>query len=127
VGDLMMGGQATSLVAPPEGDLAAYLASLARIRQLEPDVLYPAHGPPFDEPATAIDAYIRHRAEREARILEAASGEARDEEQLLDAVYGDALDPALRDAARAALRAYLVHLEARGEITRQRDGRIMAV
>src|SRR5688500_10925072 len=68
-GDLMMGGLTTALVAPPEGDLALYLESLEKLWSLDPQTIYPAHGPPFTEPYQAIDEYIRHRQRREAQVL----------------------------------------------------------
>lgn len=115
-GDLMMGGLDTSLVAPPEGDLGDYLVSLRRLRDLAPRVLHPAHGPSFDDPAAAIAGYIAHREAREEAVLEALRAGARGEDAILDRVYGDTLDPALRGVARGALRAYLEHLRATGRL-----------
>ena len=115
-GDLMMGGLDTSLVAPPEGDLGDYLDSLRRIRALEPRVIHPAHGPSFRKPATAIDTYIAHREARERAVLAAVRSGATDEDAILDRVYGEALDPALRAYALGAVRAYLDHLRATGRL-----------
>lgn len=115
-GDLMMGGLDTALVAAPEGDLGAYLASLERIRALAPQVIHPAHGPSFDEPLAAIDAYVAHRAAREAQVLHALEAGARDPDEVVDRVYGAALEPALRPAARAAVVAYLEHLRGAGRL-----------
>src|SRR5690606_25042409 len=56
-GDLMMGGMDTAVVAAPEGDLAAYLDSLERLRSLRPRIIYPAHGPPLTDPDAALDRY----------------------------------------------------------------------
>lgn len=122
-GDLMMGGRDTTLVAAPEGDLGDYLRSLDRVRALQPAIIHPAHGPPFTDPAPALDAYIRHRRDRERRVLDALQGTDRSAAELLDAVYGPELDPALRGAARAALVAYLQHLAADGRVRRAPDGR----
>lgn len=109
-GDLMMGGLDTALVAPPEGDLGAYLASLERLRALRPRVIHPAHGPDFTEPDAAIARYIRHRMDREAQVLRALADGPLDEDALVEAVYGGAVQPALRGAALGAVRAYLNHL-----------------
>ncbi len=111
VGDLMMGGQNTTLVAPPEGDLGAYLASLERVRGLGAHVLYPSHGPPFPDGEAAVAAYIAHRREREARVVAALQEGPLSVDALVDAVYGRALDARLRDAARGATHAYLRHLQ----------------
>jgi glyoxylase-like metal-dependent hydrolase (beta-lactamase superfamily II) len=113
-GDLMMGGLDTALVASPSGDLGAYLASLARIRGLEPRVIHPAHGPAFDDPVAAIDTYVAHRARRESQVLAALAAGARAADDVVDRVYGRGLDPALRGAAKAAIAAYLEHLRAAG-------------
>ena len=115
-GDLMMGGLDTALVAEPEGDLGDYLASLARMRMLAPRAIHPAHGPSFEEPASAIDAYVRHRERREEQVLAALRAGAKNASEVVDRVYGGALDPALRAAARSAVDAYLTHLRALGRI-----------
>lgn len=117
-GDLMMGGHDTALVAPPEGRLGPYLASLERIRALDAGVIYPAHGPSFRNPDQALDRYVRHRTLRLQQVERALASGAREPDALLEAVYGAGLEPALRDAARAALKAYLEHLQGLGRIRR---------
>jgi glyoxylase-like metal-dependent hydrolase (beta-lactamase superfamily II) len=119
VGDLMLGGMETALVAAPEGDLDAYLASLERVRGLGARVLYPAHGPPFTDPPAAIDAYIRHRRDRERQVLNALREGARSVGGVVTSVYGPALAPTLAFAARGAVKAYLEHLEATGRVRRE--------
>lgn len=113
-GDLMMGGLDTSVVAAPEGDVGQYLDSLDRLRSLTPEVIYPAHGPAFTDPVTALDRYVRHRQEREDQVVAAIEAGAADVESVTEAVYGATLDPALRPFAEAAVRAYLKHLLATG-------------
>ena len=73
-GDLMLGGLDTALVAPPEGDLSRYLASLQRLRDLDLATIYPTHGEPFHDAGAALDAYLRHRAERQEAVLRALAG-----------------------------------------------------
>ena len=111
VGDLMMGGLDTALVAPPEGDLRAYLASLDRLERLDPAVLLAAHGPPITDPRAAIERYRAHRVQRLEQVRQAVAAGARSDDELLAAVYGAALDPALRAWARSALDAYLEFLQ----------------
>lgn len=124
VGDTFMGGLDTTLVAPPEGDLAAYLRSLDRIASLSPSILYPAHGPPIADAAEAVARYRRHREERIAQVVRAlrAAGPARTGE-LVRAVYGAALDPRLRLAAEGSLHAILGYLAAEGRARALADGR----
>jgi glyoxylase-like metal-dependent hydrolase (beta-lactamase superfamily II) len=115
-GDLMMGGLDSAVVAAPEGDVGEYLASLARLRQLAPRILYPAHGPPFTDPTAALDRYESHREARQQQVLAAVADGAHTTDEITDRVYGPALDPALRHVARAAVQAYLLHLRRAGRL-----------
>jgi glyoxylase-like metal-dependent hydrolase (beta-lactamase superfamily II) len=111
VGDLLLGTGDTALVAWPEGNVASYIESLRRLERLRPEVLYPAHGPPITDPGDALGRYIRHRLERVEqvwRVLDASG--VRTPSELVDEVYGSALDPRLRPAAEASIRALLEHL-----------------
>lgn len=123
VGDLMLGGLDTALVAAPEGDLGAYLASLARVRALGARVLYPAHGPAFEDADAALDAYVQHRRDRERQVLAALGAGAAAPQELVEAVYGPGLAAALRGAAEGAVVAYLEHLAAAGRVVREAGGR----
>jgi glyoxylase-like metal-dependent hydrolase (beta-lactamase superfamily II) len=111
-GDLMMGGLDTALVAAPEGDLAQYMESLERIRELKPKVIYPAHGPAFTDPDAAIDRYLAHRRERLEQVRTAMDSGLESAADITDAVYGSALDPALRAFAEGATQAYIEHIRA---------------
>ena len=113
-GDLMMGGLDTAVVAAPEGDVGAYLASLERLKQLRPSVIYPSHGPPFTDPIAAIDRYVRHREERLDQVRAAVEAGGEDASAIADRIYGTSIDPALRPFAESAVEAYLAHLRASG-------------
>jgi glyoxylase-like metal-dependent hydrolase (beta-lactamase superfamily II) len=65
----MVAGVGTIVLDPPEGDLEAYLASLARLRALHTDVLLPAHGPALTDPQAVLDYYISHRNDRTEQVL----------------------------------------------------------
>ncbi len=121
-GDLMMGGQETALVAAPEGRLGPYLDSLERIRRLRPRVIHPAHGPSFREPEAAITSYRRHRQERLRQVLDAVRGGGADYGELMVAVYGRELDPALGAAATGAIKAYVEYLQGAGLLRRHGRG-----
>jgi glyoxylase-like metal-dependent hydrolase (beta-lactamase superfamily II) len=121
-GDHFMGGADTTLVAPPEGNLTAYLASLDRIASLSVHVLYPAHGPPLTDPEDAVRRYRRHRRERVDGVVRALLHGPAEPRALLDRVYGPELDPRLRDAAEGSLRAVLAHLEDTGRARRVDGG-----
>lgn len=113
-GDMFMGGGDTTLVAPPEGDLTEYLASLDRLRALRPSVIHPAHGPPIPDGMEAIGRYRAHRAERIAQVVRALRQGPAAPGELVDRVYGPELHPGLRGAAQGSLRAILSHLVATG-------------
>lgn len=117
-GDLMTGGMDTALVAAPEGDLTDYLASLERIRALAPHVIHPGHGPAFGDPEAAIDAYVRHRRDREAQVLAALEAGAGSLDEIARNVYGRKLHWMLREFTRGTTAAYLEHLERSGRVRR---------
>ena len=107
-GDVVLGAGTT--VIPTDGDLSDYLASLRRLRQLEIDVIYPAHGPAIHTPHQKIDEYLAHRQLREDQIL-AGLGEgpstARD---LVKRIYTD-VPEILHAAADMSVTAHLRKLE----------------
>jgi hydroxyacylglutathione hydrolase len=111
VGDLFMGEGNTTLVAPPEGDLRAYLASLERVREIAPQLLYPAHGPPITDPVQAVGRYRRHREDRIQQVRDAMRRtRSSDPGLLVRSVYGPDLHPELRSAAEGSVRAILDYL-----------------
>lgn len=122
-GDLFIGGMDTTLVAPPEGQLTAYLASLETVRALAPSVIHPAHGPSMGDPEAVIARYAAHRQARIAQVVRALreGGPARPGD-LVDRVYGTALHPGLRGAAEGSLHAILDHLATLGRIERSEGG-----
>lgn len=120
-GDTVM-GWSTSIIAPPEGDLREYLASLRRLAAV-PDlaVLYPAHGPAIAAPYDRIRELHDHRLLRTAQAL-AALGEGPGAiPALVERIYTDT-PPALHPAAAHSLRAHLLALEADGRVERDPAG-----
>ena len=115
-GDLMTGGLDTALVAPPEGNLREYLHSLERIRALDPRIIYPAHGPAFEEPQLTIDRYVHHRMQRIEQVVTELAHGASSAEALVEKVYGPHLDRRLRRYAESAVEAYLGYLAAGGRV-----------
>lgn len=113
-------GRGTSVVAWPEGDLAAYLDSLRRVLDLGPDVLYPGHGPELaEDPEAVISYYLEHRAWREAQViaaLEQDPGLAARPSDLVAKIYTD-VDQMLWPAAELSTRACLVKLAAEGVVS----------
>ena len=104
-GDHIM-GWATTVVAPPDGAMGAYMDSLDVAEGLEPGILYPTHGAPVPEPLAFIRAIRAHRTARDAAILAALRSGPLAPLAIVDRVY-DGLDPALRPAAALNVKAHL--------------------
>lgn len=111
----------TSVVSPPDGDMAAYMRSLARLAERDDRLFLPGHGPALPNPGTFMAALAAHRREREAMVLDALRAARRATAQaLVPPVYGPALDPRLVPAAARSLLAHLIKLESEGAA--RRDG-----
>jgi glyoxylase-like metal-dependent hydrolase (beta-lactamase superfamily II) len=108
-------GRGTSFIDPPDGDLAQYLRSLARMRELEPRTIYPGHGPVVLRAVARLDEYVAHRGEREEQILAAMAAEARSIDEIVATIYADHPADVHALAARSVL-AHLLKLEAEGRV-----------
>ena len=122
-GDAVL-GRGTSVIDPPEGDLAAYLRSLRRMRDLDPRTLYPGHGPIVLEAVRKLDEYLSHRSERERQILDALAGSPSSIAEVVDVVYA-AYPPEVRPLASRSVLAHLKKLEDEGRIEHTGRGRSM--
>jgi hydroxyacylglutathione hydrolase len=119
-GDLVRLGGTVVIPASRGGDLAVYLESLRRVRDLRPARLLPAHGPEIRDAAAIIDEYLAHRAAREEQILSALQGGALTPTALVARVYGS-LSETLTPAALETATAHLVKLRQEGQVE-ARDG-----
>jgi glyoxylase-like metal-dependent hydrolase (beta-lactamase superfamily II) len=113
-GDVIM-GEGTSMIAPPEGDMTAYLSTLERLAQMEVSVIYPGHGEPVEDPVARVSEYIAHRLEREQQVLGALAAGAETPHAIRAVVYDD-LDPQLYLAAEGSVLAHLSKLLADGRV-----------
>lgn len=114
-------GRGTSVVAHPDGDLAAYLSSLRRVLDLGPDTLFPGHGPELTEdPDAVLRYYLEHRRFREGQILAVLAERARSPRGIVEIVYAD-VDQRLWDAAEASTRAALAKLAGEGRVRWEGD------
>ncbi|HUF74662.1 MAG TPA: MBL fold metallo-hydrolase [Longimicrobiales bacterium] len=111
-GDLLLGKGDTVWVGEYAGSVADYMRSLERVRALGLRVIYPAHGPPLEDPQEALDRFAAHRRER-IRQVEAALAEHPQAgvDELLELVYGTALPAAAQRAARMSMEALKAHVE----------------
>ena len=106
----------TSVVSPPDGDMSAYMASLARLYEREDTVFYPAHGPAVDKPRQLVRGMLGHRRQREAQILRLLGEAPQQIPQMVAAMY-KGLDPRLTGAAGRSVLAHLYDLRTRGVVT----------
>jgi len=105
----------TSVVAPPDGSMGAYMASLDKVRARKERVYWPGHGGPVVEPQRYVRALAHHRRQREASILTALHNGAATIPDLVARVYVG-LDPKLTRAAGLSTRAHLEDLGERGVV-----------
>lgn len=111
-GDHVM-GWATTLVSPPEGDLGAFMASLARMLARHDRLYLPGHGAPVEEPRALVEHIRDHRLGRE-RDIRAALAEGPATVASLTARIYRAVDPRLHPAAARNVLAHLLDLAERG-------------
>ncbi len=103
----------TSIVAPPDGSMAAYMASLDRLRGRAEAIYWPGHGGPVNDPQRFVRGLATHRRQRESSILARLAAGDRRIPQIVAAIY-EGLDPRLKGAAGLSVFAHLEDLVARG-------------
>ncbi len=118
-GDHVM-GWSTTVVVPPDGDMAAYMASLDKLRRRDDRVYYPAHGPAVENPEQYVRHLMGHRMQREKQILRLVGEHPRDIPDIVANAY-PGLDPRLVPAAGGSVYAHLLDLERRGLVEPQEE------
>ncbi len=106
-------GWSTTIIAPPDGSMADYMASLDRLIARRDGLLLPAHGGPITEPHEYMLGLKEHRLARERAILDRLRQGDRTIDQLVVAIYRDT-DPKLYPAASLSVLAHLEDLVERG-------------
>ena len=122
-GDHVM-GWSTSVISPPDGDMADYMASLAKLQERTDRVYYPAHGAPVENPAQLVRGMMGHRRQRERQVLRQLETGPRAIPVMVPQMY-KGIDPRLHGAAGRSVLAHLIDLENRGAVTR--DGEFWAL
>src|SRR5262249_37915228 len=112
----------TTIIAPSDGDMGAYLHSLHRLRALDVAIIFPGHGPPVEQPARLLDEYLAHRLLRERQILDALRDRPSEIPPAVTRIYTD-LHPGLVGAAALTVRAHLTKLERDGAVVAEAGGR----
>lgn len=120
-GDHVM-GWSTTVIAPPDGDMAAYLDSLRRVMARTDRVLWPTHGAPVTEPGPYLEAFLAHRLDREAQVLAAVRSGRAEVAEMVALLYADVREELHKPAGRSVL-AHLVKLVADGLVTIDDDAR----
>ncbi|MDE2302343.1 MAG: MBL fold metallo-hydrolase [Sphingomonadales bacterium] len=119
-GDHVM-GWSTTVVAPPDGDMAAYMQSLEKLHARADRVYYPAHGPQVTRPRQLTRGLIGHRRQRERQIRNLLEAGPQPVAALVPRMY-KGVDTALWPAAGRSVLAHLIDLERRGLVAR--DGEL---
>jgi glyoxylase-like metal-dependent hydrolase (beta-lactamase superfamily II) len=118
-GDHVM-GWSTTVISPPDGDMAAYMASLDKLMARDDIIYYPAHGAPVENPQRFVRGLAGHRKQREGQILRLLREDARPIPAMVEKMYVG-VDPRLHAAAGRSVLAHLIDLELRGLVARQGD------
>ncbi|MEO0440890.1 MAG: MBL fold metallo-hydrolase [Pseudomonadota bacterium] len=109
----------TSVISPPDGDMADYMASLQKIYDRDDRVYYPAHGKPVDKPRQLVRGMMGHRKQRERQILNILEEREAAIPDMVEKMY-KGLDPRLFGAAGRSVLAHLLDLQNR-KVVREND------
>lgn len=120
-GDHVM-GWSTSVVSPPDGDMAGYFASLRKLLPREEEVFFPTHGPPIPNPKAHVEAFIAHREAREAQILACIRGGRATIPDMVAQMYKD-VPAQLHPAAARSVLAHLIHMAGDGRVAAEPEPR----
>ena len=106
---------ATSIVAPPDGAMSDYMASLQKLAKRKETVYFPGHGPAIHDASRFVNYYILHRKAREASILHRLAKGESDIPTIVRAIY-IGIDPRLTGAAGLSVLAHMEDLVTRGQV-----------
>ena len=120
-GDHVM-GWSTTVVSPPDGDMRDYIDSLRKVMARDDATLWPTHGAPVTSPKPFLEAFLEHRLEREAQVLDAVRSGLGDIESMVKVMYADVREELHKAAARSVL-SHLIKLVDDGTVTVEGAGR----
>ena len=113
-GDHVM-GWSTSVISPPDGNMADYMNSLRKMLTRAEEIYWPTHGPPITNPKLHVEAFISHRNRREAVILECIQEGRNTIPEMVEVMYAD-VDQRLHHAAGRSVFAHLLHMVETGRV-----------
>jgi glyoxylase-like metal-dependent hydrolase (beta-lactamase superfamily II) len=114
-GDHVM-GWSTTVIAPPDGDMTDYMASLDVLLTRDDVVYWPTHGTRIDNPQDFVRAYIAHRRNREAQVIERLKAGDSEIKKMVEVMYAD-VDKGLHPAAALSVLAHMQDLTKRGLVS----------
>ncbi|MGH2760079.1 MAG: MBL fold metallo-hydrolase [Actinomycetota bacterium] len=113
----VVAGFGTTVIAPPDGNMRDYLASLERLGSLDIERIYPGHGPVIEDGPAKLREYIAHRREREAQVLDALKAGLDEIPAMVKRIYAE-VPEVLHPMAERSLLAHLEMLEEAGRVSR---------
>lgn len=114
-GDHIM-GWSTTIVAPPDGDMSDYMASLEAVMARGFDTIYPTHGAPITDVRPFLEGYHAHRAAREVQVLDRLKAGDRTIAEMVPVLYA-AVSQSLWPAASLSVLSHLIKLAREGRVT----------
>ena len=109
-------GWSTSIIAPPDGNMNDYMASLERLLTRDDELYWPTHGPCIPNPKEFVQGYIQHRQNREAQVLARLAAGDTQIKSMVAVMYAD-VDKNLHPAAALSVFAHMQDLVARARVT----------
>ncbi len=109
-------GWSTSVISPPDGDMAQYMDSLRKMLTRKEEIYWPTHGPPITAPKPHVEAFIAHRSAREDAIVDCIRNGRTTIPEMVEVMYAD-VDPRLHRAAGRSVLAHLHHMVETGRVT----------
>jgi glyoxylase-like metal-dependent hydrolase (beta-lactamase superfamily II) len=106
-------GWSTTVIAPPDGDMAQYFQSLAKLLNRAERTYYPTHGNPIPAPDIFVRMLIEHRHARERQIAECLKRGIATIPDMVRVIYSE-IDRRLHPAAARSVLAHLQHMVATG-------------
>jgi glyoxylase-like metal-dependent hydrolase (beta-lactamase superfamily II) len=99
----------TSIISPPDGDMADYMASLKLLLQRDDALYYPTHGVPIEDPKPFVEAFIAHREGREAQVLACLQQGPQRIPEMVQQMYAD-IPAFMHGAAARSVLAHMLHM-----------------